>query len=220
VIVLDFKAAKRLFVDRKAVRRDVDRTTVKALASAGGWIRTTARRSIRSVPAAKRFTAPPSSPGKPPRSRGGQLKRFLFFAYDPSEKSVVVGPARLPRGDGAPSTLEFGGTSRNDRRPPRPRRAGEVGEIAVVGAASASKPGVRPARDAFGRTIPGRFVQYATLRTPRMAARANRIRGQLRAGASRTSRVAPRPYMAPALERALARDVIPAAFRRRAGVAG
>ena len=114
MIALDFKAAKGLFLDREAVARDLDRTTAKALAKAGAWIRTTARNSIRSVPASKRFTAPPSNPGEPPRSRVGHLKRFLFFVYEPSAKSVVVGPARIARATGPgtpPPTAVFTGSS-------------------------------------------------------------------------------------------------------------
>jgi hypothetical protein len=219
VIAIDFKAAKGLFLDRKAVRRDVDRKTAKALATAGAWIRTTARNSIRSVPASKRFTAPASNPGEPPRSRVGYLKRFLFFVYEPAAKSVVVGPARIARATGAPATLEFGGTSKGEPRPRRPRRVGERGEIEIVSASKSSSPGVRQARDAYGRPVPGVFVRFATLATPAMAARSDRLAKRLRGG-SRNARVEARPYMRPALDKALARDVIPAAFRRRAEVTG
>ena len=219
MIALDFKAAKGLFLDRETVTRDVGRTTTKALAKAGTWIRTTARNSIRSVPASKRFTAPPSNPGEPPRSRVGHLKRFLFFVYEPSAKSVVVGPARIARATGAPATLEFGGTSKASVRPVKPRRVGDRGEVEIVSSSQAANPAVRQARDAFGRPLPGVFVRYATLATPAMVSRSARIAKRLRGG-SRNSRVEPRPYMRPALDKALARDVIPAAFRRRAEVTG
>ena len=51
-----------------------------------------------------------SKPGEPPRSVVGYLKKFLYFAYDPATKSVVVGPALFGGGGGtAPRTLEEGG---------------------------------------------------------------------------------------------------------------
>lgn len=51
-----------------------------------------------------------SDPGQPPRTRKGkQLKRLLFFAWDPIARTVVVGPKRF--GTGSAKTLEEGGTS-------------------------------------------------------------------------------------------------------------
>lgn len=219
MISLDFKAAKGLFLDREVVSRDVDRTTAKALAKAGAWIRATARNSIRSVPASARFTAPASRPGEPPRSRVGNLKRFLFFVYEPDSRSVVVGPARIARATGAPATLEFGGTSGIAARRARARRVGERGEVEIVPTSRSARSGARPATDAFGRAVPGVFVRRAMLSTPAMAARSTRIAARLRGG-PRKVRVEARPYMRPALDMALSRGVIPAAFRSRAEVAG
>lgn len=57
-----------------------------------------------------------SRPGEPPLLQTGLLKQFLFFGYDASSGSVVVGPARLNgRGD-APATLEYGGKVKVARR--------------------------------------------------------------------------------------------------------
>jgi len=37
-----------------------------------------------------------SRPGQPPRVRKGLLKRMIFFNYDLTSRSVVIGPAKLP----------------------------------------------------------------------------------------------------------------------------
>lgn len=52
-----------------------------------------------------------SEPGEPPRSITGLLRKFIYFAYDPSTRSVVIGPAKLDKSSGAPATLEYGGTA-------------------------------------------------------------------------------------------------------------
>jgi len=70
----------------------------------GAIATSTARHSIR--PRKK-----PSPPGSPPSSHTGLLKKFIYFGYDPSKRSVVIGPVRLSeRGRGeAPHLLEYGG---------------------------------------------------------------------------------------------------------------
>lgn len=105
---------KQLFFDSKKVRSSVDRTTRRVLSRFGAFVRRTARSSIR-----KRKNT--STPGSPPSSHTGLLKRFIWFGYDPGQDSVVIGPARLTqnnRGD-APSLLEYGGRTtlkRNGKR--------------------------------------------------------------------------------------------------------
>lgn len=93
-----------LFFDRPKVIQAVDKATRGVLSRFGSFVRTTARHSIR-----KRKS--PSPPGQPPRNRTGLLKRFIFFAYEPQDRSVVIGPARLNRSTGAPEILEYGGTA-------------------------------------------------------------------------------------------------------------
>ncbi len=100
---------KLLFFDRQTVVRAVDKAKRLALSKAGAFIRTTVRHSIRT----RKGSAPP---GTPPHSHTGLLKRFIFFGYDPTTESVVVGPARINRTTGAPHTLEFGGTTTVERR--------------------------------------------------------------------------------------------------------
>jgi len=95
---------KQLFFDREAVTSRVDPATRKVLSKFGAFVRRTAKGSIRR----RRKAAPP---GSPPSSHTGLLKKFIFFGYDPDQRSVVIGPTRLDRrGQGeAPSLLEYGG---------------------------------------------------------------------------------------------------------------
>ena len=96
---------KKLFFDRKAVTGKVDRAARKVLSRFGAFVRRAAKSSIR-----KRKRV--SSPGQPPSSRTGLLKKFIFFGYEPAKRSVVIGPVRLSRKVGdAPHALEHGGTS-------------------------------------------------------------------------------------------------------------
>ena len=96
----------KLFFDKKTVRDKVDAGTRRVLSKFGAYVRRTARSSIR-----KRKKT--STPGSPPSSHTGLLKRFIFFGYDPRKRSVVIGPVRLTQnGRGkAPSLLEYGGTT-------------------------------------------------------------------------------------------------------------
>jgi len=101
---------KALFFDSAAVLQKVDAATRKVLSRFGAFVRTTARHSIR-----KRKGI--SAPGSPPSSHVGTLKRLIFFGYDLSARSVVIGPAPLGSTVEAPPLLEYGGTaSRQDRK--------------------------------------------------------------------------------------------------------
>lgn len=101
------------FFDTALVRRAVDRARIKNLTKAGGFVRKTAQRSIR-----KRKGT--SAPGSPPYSHTGTLRRLIFFGYDVTTDSVVVGPIptnqvffrkdRKPVTGTVPSVLEYGGT--------------------------------------------------------------------------------------------------------------
>lgn len=101
-------AAKKLFFDSAAVRKMLDDQTQKALSRAGAFVRQRAKTSIRSR---KKV----SDAGTPPSSHTGDLKRLIWFAYDPGSQSVVIGPVRFKQGD-APNLLEFGGTAKRQRR--------------------------------------------------------------------------------------------------------
>jgi hypothetical protein len=110
VIRLSLKSAKAGFFDTQKVIRAVDAATRKVLSRFGSFVRTRAKTSIR-----KRKKV--SLPGGPPSSHTGLLKRFLFFSYDATAKSVVIGPVRLGGTvdpDALPA-LEYGGPSTVER---------------------------------------------------------------------------------------------------------
>lgn len=102
MIGLDFKAVQNTFFDRKAVMDATDKATRKVLSKFGAFVMTGARRSIRK---SKR----PSSPGQPPRSHVGTLRRGILFGYDSAGRTVVIGPVLAEHATGAPETLEYGG---------------------------------------------------------------------------------------------------------------
>lgn len=104
--MISLKLAKAMFFDTKRVTSAVDAATRRVLSKFGSFVRTTARHSIR-----KRKR--PAPPGSPPSSHTGLLRRFIFFGYDTSRRSVVIGPVRLGNKIGdAPPALEYGGPSR------------------------------------------------------------------------------------------------------------
>lgn len=96
---------KSNFFDREKIIKSVDRARRKNLSKSGAFIRRAARSSIR--PGGKSGIV--SKPGEPPRSHSGELKRKIFFAYEPLNDGVVVGPVGFGRSK-APSLLEYGGS--------------------------------------------------------------------------------------------------------------
>lgn len=79
----------------------------------------------------------PSKPGKSPTNQKGILKENIFYAYDSTTDSVVVGPQRL-NGSGIPRKLEKGGTVRVSKllRKHRfgvgmPNNAGGIGPVRI-----------------------------------------------------------------------------------------
>ncbi|RPI76138.1 MAG: hypothetical protein EHM42_15010 [Planctomycetaceae bacterium] len=120
MIGIKINAAKTKFFDRVIITTE-NRATIKALSRMGAFIRTSARSSIRK--AGKKGKT--SKPGQPPRSQTGLLKKHIYFGYEGSNRSVVVGPARLG-GTSQPEsveTLEHGGnaTITSGRKNPKTR---------------------------------------------------------------------------------------------------
>ena len=132
--------AKSNFFDRAKVLSALDKVALKGLSRFGAFVRRDARRSMRKARqktyaeltedelfsirareavAKKKGQPKPKRPlaaskeGEPPRVREGQIKKFLFFSYDPEERSVVIGPTRLNTPTGATETLEKGGFVEN-----------------------------------------------------------------------------------------------------------
>lgn len=106
--MIDLKVTKKFF-DKAIVASAVDKMTNRALSKIGAFVRTAARSLIRSG-------AGTSNPGQPPKSHVGLLRDHIYFNYEPSIKTVVIGPAALKTrssmGDAVPHTLEFGGRVR------------------------------------------------------------------------------------------------------------
>ena len=76
----------------------------RAIYAQARYIQKSARNSMKSGTPSK-----PSRPGSPPHAVTGLLKRFLFFSWDSSSQSMVIGPAGFKKDTGAPRILEEGG---------------------------------------------------------------------------------------------------------------
>ena len=92
---------KQFFFDREAVLSAVDRGVRQVLSKFGAFVRRTAKSSIRKRKAV-------SKPGQPPSSHTGLLKRLIYFGYDPTRKSVVIGPEPLNGRSQGAHALEYG----------------------------------------------------------------------------------------------------------------
>lgn len=113
-LTLTMNAAQAGFFDRVAIIERLDKIELRALREAGKLIRILALRSMPKAQDARnkrgRTVRQHAAPGQPPLSHSGRLKRFLFYSYDATSRSVVVGPAQL--GDSrVPGILEYGGTT-------------------------------------------------------------------------------------------------------------
>jgi len=120
------KQSKGNFFDRAGVLSNVDRQTRKNLSKFGAFLRAAIRTRLKYGDDSSEPGASPvihktmSRPGKVSAKTGkagkpqsvSPLRELVFFAYDESRKSVVVGPARLQGKPGnAPAALEYGGPS-------------------------------------------------------------------------------------------------------------
>lgn len=112
---------KNFFFDRRAVTSAADKGMVRALSKFGAFVRRAAQTSMR-------YRKGPSQPGQPPsahkskqlaalkkmgraKHNGALLRELLFFTYDPSTRSVVVGPLGFKtKGTPVPALHEFGGS--------------------------------------------------------------------------------------------------------------
>lgn len=95
-----------MFFDSDQVIKQLDRKSRRILSKFGAFTRRTAQTSMRD-------RKEPAKPGEPPHAhKRKQLKRLLFFAFDPVTKSVVVGPVKFERTStaGIPRLMEEGGT--------------------------------------------------------------------------------------------------------------
>lgn len=128
----DFAKVRSAFFDSPAVLAKVAAGKRRGLSKFGAFVRRRSRSSIR-----KRKASSP--PGQPPSSHAGQL-RLIFFAWDQSAESVVVGPVSTEGGGRAPQLLEFGGTATRRRRDGRSRQLHYAGNPFMAPALDAELP--------------------------------------------------------------------------------
>jgi len=102
--IVEFKT--RFFRDLDKIQNATERAAKRSLSRFGAFVRTRARSSMR-----RRKKA--SAAGQPPSAHVGLIKQFLFFAYEPRDKNVVIGPALLGgksrSGQTVPELQEYGG---------------------------------------------------------------------------------------------------------------
>ena len=109
------EAKSMFFFDKSGkLMQAVDRATARVLSAAGAYIRGCARKSLR-------YKSGPSKPPHPPHSHTGLLRDFIFFGYDASDRSVVIGPTLLRQQPeygnlSVPEILEYGGICTPMRR--------------------------------------------------------------------------------------------------------
>jgi hypothetical protein len=207
---------QQFFFDRPEVRRRLRKKRLNALKRAGAL----SRKIIRNKPRRRKRR---SNPGETPtvHTKGTYATlRNVQFAYDPAADSVVVGPVKIgsanaePGEQVAPETLEYGG---NSYRNPLWRKM-EVGgsgpiELDKKRLASTRKWGVDRGEQTINRGKRGgksaqdvndyqgtrRTVVFAHLETPMQAAKAQRIHDQVWGPKHTKAKVAPRPFVAPAM---------------------
>lgn len=122
--MLGVKEFKKGFFDTKAIVRAMDQAQRKALSKMGAFVRRRAKSSLKYkdksavagsppfVHQSGRFTRTSKKKGIEVRKAASPLRELIYFAYDTSTRSVVVGPAIWPsaRAKGVPGTLEKGGS--------------------------------------------------------------------------------------------------------------
>ena len=190
------------------VKYEFDRLTVEdatikgqkeAFRRAGAVVRLTARRSIRTV-------KKPSTPGNPPHARGRRFKNSITYQSDAG--GVVVGPVRFQNFQSTPAVLEYGGqrTTALGAIVARKLRADKVLNRQNQLPPRKSK---RTGKD-WRAKIHNRDAMIRRLRA------AGKIGSDVlttdESREKKTFRIAPRPYMGPALN--VNREKITSFFRR------
>ncbi len=102
----------RIEFDDAGVISKVKKGSLKALRRAGAYVRKSARNAVSRSSKA-------SSPGTPPHTRRGLLKRSILFGVEKNRMAVVVGPAKTFIGISM-TAHEFGGMYRRRKYPKRP----------------------------------------------------------------------------------------------------
>ena len=98
--------------DERRLVEVVRKANYSSLRRAGAYIRASARNAIHRSKSS-------STPGTPPHTRRGLLRRSILFGVDRQKQSVVIGPAEKFIGISM-TAHEFGGLYRRRRYPKRP----------------------------------------------------------------------------------------------------
>lgn len=98
--------------DQEGLVARVAKASVEILRRMGAYVRTVARRKVKT-------SKNPSLPGTPPHSGTGALKRGLLFGVVRAKQSVVIGPSEQFVGSSM-TAHEFGGGYKKERYPKRP----------------------------------------------------------------------------------------------------
>jgi hypothetical protein len=98
--------------DESGLAAKVAKASVDVLRRMGAYVRTVARRKVKTGER-------PSVAGTPPRSRTGALKRGVLFGVEKDSQTVVVGPSEKFVGTSM-AAHEFGGAYKRERYPRRP----------------------------------------------------------------------------------------------------
>lgn len=101
----------KMFFDRAKVLEQLSKKEERVLNRTGGEGRQTIKRSMR--PGGKAGKA--SMPGEPPRWQTKKLRDAIFYGYDGSTRSVVIGPIKSQSASkqNVPLLLEQGGQVQN-----------------------------------------------------------------------------------------------------------
>ena len=209
---------KEFFFDRAKVERMVDQKTRKALGRIGALVRQVARRSIRKRKAA-------SAAGSPPSSHTGKLRDNIFFAYDPSTTSVVIGPT--PFNGRSYVAVPGGGSLIAGAVPSVLERGGKVGVRElwnVVKEAWTRIPWTYKVKDRYVPVWLATAAEKASSIGVKTIYRGKRALNFYKVPAAkvkqrvRWAKIAPRPYMAPSLLNS--KDKYPLAFASGGSVRG
>jgi len=119
---VDFETRVRLREQR--LLKAIERAASGSLRSVGYAISQIAKAKIKRGPTAgggrgRRRKTKPSSPGQPPHTRRGQLRRAIRYAMTSDQAAVVVGPVYSMVED-VGKAHEFGGKYKGERYPRRP----------------------------------------------------------------------------------------------------
>ena len=160
---------KHARINPTRLARAIERAKPSVTRRQAGLLRKTAAFSIKS-------RKKPSTPGQPPHSHAGTLRRLLWYDYDPSgDGAAVVGPAKSnqvffgvdgkPVRGTVPNVLEFGG------------------EIRILEVQTSGPPGT---------SAPWHWRRADLRSKRRLAGKPKRLR---------KVKIAARPYMEPALDK-------------------